>query len=77
MSKKELIVNRRLKGLMVEKNITIRELSKEMGISVGSLSKKINGRQIFFADEVFFVVKRLGFSGLKEVFPEMYYAISH
>lgn len=66
------IVNKRLKGLMVERNITISELSKKMGISARSLARKINGHQDWWYYELIFIVKQFGFSEVREVFPELY-----
>lgn len=65
-------VCKRLKGLMVEHGVTIPELAKKMGISTSSLSRKINGRQTWYAHEMFFIVRYFRVSELKNVFPEMY-----
>lgn len=66
------VVSRRLKGLMAEHGITIPELAKKMGISRSSLSRKINGRQTWYAHEICFITKYFWLSEFKNVFPEMY-----
>ncbi|MCM1567807.1 MAG: helix-turn-helix transcriptional regulator [Dehalobacter sp.] len=69
------VVNRRLKGLMAENGVTIPELAKKMGISRSSLSRKINGRQTWYAYEICFITKYFGFSEFKNVFPELYNSV--
>jgi len=71
MNNKE-IVSRRLKGLMAEHGVTIPALAKKMGISKSSLSRKINGKQIWWAREIAFITKYFWFSEFRNVFPEMY-----
>jgi len=66
------IISKRLKGLMAEHKITVRELSKRLSISEKSLSLKINGRCDWLYEEMIFVIKQFGFSEVKEVFPELY-----
>lgn len=66
------LVSKRLKGLMAEHDITIRELSKKMSISKNSLTQKINGQREWYFDELIFITRQFGFSEVKEVFPELY-----
>ncbi|WP_273483561.1 helix-turn-helix domain-containing protein [Desulforamulus ruminis] len=66
------VVCKKLKGLMAEHGITIRELSKMMGISQKSLSRKINGQRDWCFDDLIFIARCFGFAEVKEVFPELY-----
>jgi transcriptional regulator with XRE-family HTH domain len=72
---KGIIDCRRLKGLMVEKGITIRELSNKIGISENSLAQKINGHRDWWYRELIFIVKEFGFSEVRDVFPELYNSV--
>lgn len=72
MAEIERIACRKLKGLMAEYDISIRELSKRIGISEKSLSLKINGRHEWWYWELVFIVKQFGFPEVKDVFPELY-----
>ncbi|MCM1567015.1 MAG: helix-turn-helix transcriptional regulator [Dehalobacter sp.] len=69
------VVSRRLKELMAEHEITIPELAKKMGISKSSLSRKINGRQTWYAHEMCFITQYFWFSEFKNVFPEMHNSV--
>ncbi|MDF9409739.1 helix-turn-helix transcriptional regulator [Pelotomaculum isophthalicicum JI] len=71
MAKKQ-IVCRRLKGLMAENDLTIRELSKKTGISEKTLSLKIRGRRKWWIHELFLVTRQLGFAEIRKVFPEIF-----
>jgi len=66
------ITSKRLKGLMAERDITLLELSGKMGISENDLRLKINGLADWLFSELVFVVDCLGFSEVREVFPELY-----
>lgn len=50
----------KLKGLMVEKNVTQQELAKLLEISVSALNFKINGKSDFFVTEAKTVSNFLG-----------------
>lgn len=69
------IASKRLRGLMVEHDITFYELSKRMGISKNSLILKTNGQHNWRYWELIFIIKQFGFSEVKEVFPELYNAV--
>ena len=69
------IVSKRLKGVIVEHNMTYCELSKKMGISKNSLGRKINGQYSWLYRELIFIVKFFGFSEVKEIFPELYNSV--
>lgn len=69
---KKSIVCKKLKGLMAEHEITVRQLSKKIGISENSLTLKINGRRDWWYWEMVSVMKHFGFSEVREVFPEIY-----
>jgi len=66
------IISKKLKGLMAEHEITVRELSNIINVSERSLSLKINGRRDWYYRELIFITKQLGFSEIKDVFPELY-----
>lgn len=63
---------RKLKGLMAENNITISRLSSITGISPRALALKIKGEREWLYHEVINITKQLGYSEVREVFPEMY-----
>ncbi|MFZ5650124.1 MAG: helix-turn-helix domain-containing protein [Bacillota bacterium] len=69
---KKPIVCKKLKGLMAEHEITVRQLSQKIGISENSLTLKINGRRDWWYWEMVLVMKHFGFQEVKEVFPEIY-----
>ena len=69
---KKQIVSRRLKGLMAEHDITLKDLSRKIGISENSLTLKINGQRDFWFWEIALIVRELGFTEIKDVFPELY-----
>lgn len=69
------IVCKKLKGLMVEHSLTLKDLSKKIGISENSLTLKINGRRDWWYWEIMLITKQFGFSEVKEVFPELYNSI--
>lgn len=58
-------VGNRVKALMKAKNITKEELAKRMGINTKTLSKKLEGKQEFFANEIILITKIFDLS-LKE-----------
>lgn len=68
------IISRRLKGLMAENDMSVRDLSRKIGISEGSLNLKINGQRPWWLWETIIIVKFFGLSEIKEVFPEAYEA---
>ena len=70
MATKKIVCNR-LKGLMVEKGMTAKALSKKVGISESTLLQKINGHRDWWFWEVAAIVKAMGFSETREVFPEI------
>lgn len=56
----------RLKGLMREKNITIVEMSRWLGLTPGTVCKKINGDSDFSLSEAHIIMTNLG--GSNEIF---------
>jgi len=66
------IVSRRLKGLMAERDMTNKSLSKAIGISENMLTVKINGGCDWWYWELIAIVKQFGFCEVREVFPELY-----
>jgi len=71
MAAKKIVCNR-LKGLMVEKGMPAKILSKKVGISESTLLQKINGHRDWWFWEVVAIVKVMGYFETKEVFPELY-----
>lgn len=61
---------------MVEHEMTIKDLSKKIGISENSLTLKMNAQRDWWYWEVMLIVKEFGFSEVKDVFPELYEAVS-
>lgn len=47
-----IIIGNRVKGLLSIKNISREELSKRMGISYNTLTKKINGKREFGTNDL-------------------------
>ena len=70
-SAKKRIVCHRLKGLMVERQVTAGNLSRKLGMSEAGLYKKINGHSDWWYREVLFITRYFGFTQVIEVFPEM------
>ena len=70
--KRKQIISKRLKGLMAEHDVTIKDLSKKIGISENTLFLKINGQRDWWFRETIFIVKEFGYSEVKDVFPELY-----
>jgi len=66
------IISKKLKGLMAEHEISVRELSNIIDVSERSLSLKINGRRDWVYYEMLSITKQFGFLEIKEVFPEIY-----
>lgn len=67
---KERIVCKRLKGLMVENELTLQSLAEKIGVSENSLTQKINGHRGFWYWEMVAIAKV--FRGdLETVFPEL------
>lgn len=58
----------KLKGLMLEKGITQKDLAKAIGISVVSLNKKINGLTQFDAEDIVKISNELDIVDLKPYF---------
>ena len=67
-----LVTSRKLRGIMAEYGISTFELSQEMKIPESTLLLKIDGRCEWLFCETMYIVKRLGFSGFRDVFPEIY-----
>ena len=64
----------KLKGLMGEKKISYRKLSKETKISVDALNNKINGYSLLNAEEIYKIVDVLEISPdniITYFFPQM------
>lgn len=72
---KKFIVSKRLKGLMAEHEMTIRELARKMGVSENSLTLKINGRRNWWYWELMLIVKQFDFIEVRDVFPELYNSV--
>jgi DNA-binding XRE family transcriptional regulator len=72
---KRPIVSKRLKGLMAEHDVTVRDLSKKIGISENSLTLKINGHRDWWYWELILIVKEFSFSEIRDVFPELYSSV--
>lgn len=53
---------RKLRGLMVEKEITQDEIAKNIGISSSSLSQKLNNKVEFSSSEIYKTCDLLGIS---------------
>jgi len=68
------IASRKLKGLMVEHGITLKDLSKKIGISENSLVQKINGHRDWWYWEMVLIAKEFGYSEVQTVFPEVHAA---
>lgn len=66
------IESKRLKTILFDKGITYEQLAKKIGISENNLYHKINGKRRWWIDECIEIAKILGFSEIKEVFPEIY-----
>lgn len=69
------IVCRKLKGILAEKDITIKQLAKKIGISENGLTLKINGKRALWFPEALLIAKVLGFNAAEDVFPEITNAI--
>lgn len=52
----------KLKGLLAEKGITVKELSSYLSISRQAMSNKINGKTDFSLDDVVKIAKYMGLS---------------
>jgi len=66
------VVCKRLKGLLVEHEMTIKDLSKKLGISENALMLKINGHRDFWFRETMQITRIFGSDEIKDVFPELY-----
>lgn len=64
------IVCRKLKGLMAEKELTIRKLAEMVGVSENSLTLKINGHRDWWYWEILEVAKIFNLE-VEKVFPEL------
>ncbi|HBY03348.1 MAG: DNA-binding helix-turn-helix protein [Desulfotomaculum sp. 46_296] len=51
---------RALKGKLVEEGMTIKELAAELGMTPGTLSRKLNNRSSFFMNETVAICRILG-----------------
>jgi hypothetical protein len=69
------IISKRLKGLMVEHEVTTCELSRRVGIPKNILAMKINGRREWLYREMVSITKLFGFSEVKMTFPELYSSV--
>lgn len=58
---------RKLKALMVEKGITQQDMSNILGISIGALNRKINGKILWKLNECSVVAGKLG-STIENIF---------
>ena len=52
-----------LKAAIMRKGLTIKSLAAQMGISTGTLSRKINGKREFRASEMLILAEVLGLTG--------------
>lgn len=68
------IVSKRLKTLLFDKGITYAQLARKIGISENNLALKINGKRRWWIDECVEITKILGYTDVREVFPEIYNA---
>lgn len=57
----------KLKGKIVEKGKTLKELAKEMGVSQCTISKKINGKTEFNLKELKILIQILEIDNSKEI----------
>lgn len=67
---KERVVCKRLKGLMVENELTLQALAEMIGISENSLTQKINGHREFWYWEMV-AISKVFRDNLENVFPEL------
>lgn len=74
MAKKPVIC-RKLKGLLAEHDMTVKDLAKKIGISENSLTLKINGGRDWWYWEMLAVVRQFGLAEVREVFPEVHESI--
>lgn len=51
------IVGIKVKNLMKKRNMTIKELAKQMGVTSKTLSRKLNGEQEFCVSEILTIIK--------------------
>lgn len=58
----------KLKGRMVEKNITQGIMAKKLNVSISTLNAKLNKKREFTVDEVIVVCKALDIKNPKEYF---------
>lgn len=58
----------RLRSLMIEKQVPVKELSRETGINLGTLYKKMQGLYDFTFSEVYEISKALDIENPLEVF---------
>ncbi|HOV80327.1 MAG TPA: hypothetical protein PK728_09515 [Bacillota bacterium] len=66
------IVSKRLKGLMVEHDASLRELARITGAPEKSLMAKIDGQKKWLFRELLAIIKYFNYTEVKEVFPELY-----
>lgn len=59
---------KRLRSLMIEKQVHVKELSRETGINLGTLYKKMQGLSDFTFSEVYEISRALGIENPLEVF---------
>jgi len=65
----------RLKGLIAEHDMTVKELAQRIGISENSLRLRINGRREWLYKELIATINLFGFSETKDVFPDLHNSI--
>ena len=66
------VVCKRLKGLMVEREIGTNALAKKLGIGPSTLNLKINGKRDWWYLEIAHITKVFGYDEIKDVFPELH-----
>jgi DNA-binding XRE family transcriptional regulator len=65
----------RLRGIVAERKLTIEWIAKKIGISVNSLSIKINGHREFKFSEAYRIANLLEME-VRDVFPELIKAVT-
>lgn len=64
----EIVTYGKLKGLMVEKGYSMRELSCQTGIPLSTLSNKLNGITEFKTSEILAISKILNIKDIQNIF---------
>lgn len=65
------IESKRLKSILFDKGITYAQIAQKIGISENNFTHKINGKRRWWIDECVEITRILGFTDIKEVFPEI------